>query len=86
MASESGTLYIGVTNDLIRRVGEHKQDLVKGFSQKYKCHKLIYYEQTEDVYSAMEREKQLKRWSRGKKEELIRGLNAKWMDLSDDLF
>jgi len=60
LASESGTLYIGITNNLIRRVWEHKHELVKGFTQEYRCEKLIYYEQFQDVESAILREKQLK--------------------------
>jgi putative endonuclease len=67
LASNSGTLYIGITNDLKRRVFEHKQDLIDGFTKKYSCHKLIYYESYNDSITAIEREKQLKRWSRMKK-------------------
>ena len=85
MASVSGTLYIGVTNNLYRRVLEHKQGLVEGFSKKYHCKKLIYFEHTNDVYSALSREKQLKKWRREKKEKLIKTLNFSWKDLSEDI-
>jgi len=82
MASHTGTLYIGFTNDLERRVSEHKQGLVEGFSKKYGCNRLIYYEHYTDVNAAIGREKQLKKWSRTKKENLIKSLNPGWCDLS----
>lgn len=82
MASLSGTLYIGVTNNLIKRVWQHKNDLLEGFTKKYKCHKLIYFEETSDVNSAIAREKQLKNWNRAKKEWLITTKNSSWKDLS----
>lgn len=85
MASESGTLYIGITDDLTRRVWEHKQELVKGFTQKYGCDKLIYFEQYQDAENAILREKQLKRWRRDKKELLIRKMNPGWKDLSPSI-
>lgn len=85
MASLSGTLYIGFTNDLLRRVLEHKEGKIKGFTQKYACHKLIYYEQCSDVYSAMNREKEIKKWRREKKQNLIKVLNSHWNDLYKDL-
>jgi len=85
MASRSGTLYIGATSNLQRRVDEHKNNLVEGFTKKYSCHKLVYYEITPDVYVAISREKQLKNWRREKKENLIKTLNPSWKDLSDDL-
>ena len=77
-------LYIGVTNDLLRRLYEHKHNLVKGFTQKYNVHKLVYFETTDDVRVALEREKQLKGWSRAKKNSLIMKNNPNWMDLSAD--
>lgn len=84
MASPSGTLYIGVTNDLERRVAQHQQDVIEGFTKKYGCKKLVYFESTEDVNSAIAREKQLKGWIRKKKEGLIRTINPSWNDLSSD--
>ncbi len=85
MASDSGILYIGMTNDLIRRVSEHKEWKIDWFSKKYQCHKLIYFEETKYVYNAIEREKELKNWNRNKKEELIRELNPEWKDLYNTL-
>jgi putative endonuclease len=82
MASNSGTLYIGITNNLQRRTSEHKIDLVDGFSKKYSCHKLVYYERFNDVKLAIMREKQLKKWNREKKENLIKKINILWVDLS----
>lgn len=82
MASLRGTLYIGITNDLYRRVHEHKNGLVDGFSKKYGCVKLIHFETTDEVWSALEREKYLKTWNRRRKEELIGEMNPKWKDLS----
>ena len=80
-----GTLYIGVTNDLIRRVYEHKNDFVEGFTKKYGVHQLVYFEQTNDIYSAMVREKQMKKWYRKWKIELIEKANPGWGDLYYDL-
>jgi len=82
MASKTGTLYIGVTNNLIRRIYEHKNNLVDGFSKKYSCHKLVYYEQCVDINAAISKEKQLKKWRREKKEDLIKTMNPSWKDLS----
>ena len=81
----NGTLYIGVTNDLIRRVYEHKNDLINGFTKKYKIHMLVYYEHTNDVYSAIQREKRLKKWGRKWKMELIEEMNPDWHDLYKEL-
>jgi len=78
------TLYIGITNDLERRLYEHKNQLAPGFSQKYNLHKLVYFENTGDVRSAIAREKQLKGWTRSKKEVLINSQNPEWRDLSED--
>ena len=75
-------LYTGVTSDLVRRVYEHKNHLVKGFTSRYNIHKLVYYEYTTDVTAAIEREKQWKKWSRQKKIRLIERLNPEWLDLS----
>jgi len=77
----NSTLYIGVTNDLIRRICEHKNEFVDGFSRRYKLHKLIYYEQTDSMIQAIEREKQLKRWHRNWKINLINEKNPEWKDL-----
>ena len=80
----NGTFYVGITNNLSRRVYEHKSGLVKGFTQKYKVHRLVYYENYEDVTEAINREKQLKKWNRSWKDELIDKDNHLWVDLSID--
>jgi putative endonuclease len=86
MASKrNGTLYIGVTSDLIKRVYEHKNDLVDGFTKKYGVHSLVYYEHTEDIKSAIEREKRLKTWNRQWKLRLIEEVNPEWKDLYEGL-
>ena len=82
LSSESGTLYIGVTNNLYRRLSEHKQNLITGFTEKYNCHKLVYYEHYTDIVVAIDREKQLKKWNRNKKQNLIKSINPQWNDLS----
>jgi putative endonuclease len=82
MTNDSDTLYIGVTNDLVRRVYEHKQKLIEGFTSKYIITQLVYYEETNDIQSAIAREKQIKGWLRKKKIALIRSVNPKWLDLS----
>ena len=79
------TLYTGVTNNLQRRVMEHKQGVVEGFTKKYRLHKLVYYEMTDDVNAAIAREKQIKGGSRQKKLDLVNGMNKEWKDLADDL-
>ena len=84
-SKKNGTLYIGVTSNLIKRVHEHKQDLVEGFTKKYRVHNLVYYEQTESIESAIIREKQLKNWKKKWKIELIEKQNPDWRDLYDDL-
>ena len=78
-------LYIGVTSDLIKRVYEHKNDMVDGFTHKYHIHSLVYFEITEDVNSAISREKQLKKWNRAWKIALIEKNNPEWRDLYYDL-
>jgi len=83
MTNRSGTLYTGVTNDLMRRVYEHKKKLVEGFIQKYNLTQLVYYEMTESVESAISREKQIKGWLRRKKIALIESMNSYWKDLSE---
>ena len=75
-------LYTGVTNNLERRVYEHKNKLIKGFTAKYNVNKLVYFEYTSDVNSAIAREKQIKGWTRQKKNELIQSINPEWKDLS----
>ena len=86
MASKrNGTLYIGVTNDLIRRVYEHKTNGVEGFTEKYRVHKLVYWEQSDSVESALQREKQLKRWNRQWKIALIEKENSNWEDMYEQL-
>ena len=75
-------LYIGVTSNLPRRLYEHRNGLADGFTRKYNVHKLVYFEQAYDVYSAISREKQLKNWCRSKKNELIAKMNPNWIDLS----
>ncbi len=84
-SQRNGTLYIGVTNDLARRIYEHRNGLIEGFTKKYHVHQLVYYEVCEDVQAAIEREKRLKKWNRKWKLELIEKFNPKWMDLYDDL-
>ena len=78
-------LYTGVTNDLIRRVYEHKNKLVEGFTAKYNLTKLVYYEIFKDVKEAINREKQIKGWKREKKEKLIKGFNPDWKDLYEEI-
>ena len=77
-------VYTGVTNNLERRVFEHKNKLQKGFTQRYNIKKLIYFETTSNIISAIEREKQIKGWTRQKKNELVNTTNPKWNDLSED--
>ena len=77
-------LYLGVTNDLVRRIFEHKNKLVEGFAKKYNLNKLIYYEVTKDISSAIEREKQLKNWHRDWKINLIKSFNPMWKDLGEN--
>jgi putative endonuclease len=86
LTNRSKTLYTGVTNDLIRRVYEHKQKLIPGFTQKYNIDKLVYYEETVDVTAAIAREKQIKGWLRVKKIALIESMNPQWHDLSADWY
>jgi putative endonuclease len=84
-SKKNGTLYIGVTNNLIRRVYEHKNDLVDGFTKKYHVHKLVYYEAANNVRNAITREKQMKAWKRQWKIELIEKVNSTWQDLYYEL-
>ncbi len=86
MSNRSGTLYTGVTNNLLRRAQEHKQKAVPGFTKKYNITRLVYYEETSDISRAIEREKQIKGWLRAKKIGLIESINPKWEDLSEGLY
>jgi len=83
MSSTSHTIYTGVTNDLERRVYEHKQGTIAGFTKRYGCVTLVYYEGTSDVTAAIAREKQIKGWLRSRKIALIESENPTWNDLSD---
>ena len=86
MTNKNNTvLYTGVTNDLVRRVYEHKQKLIDGFTRKYNVTKLVYFEVFRDIRSAITREKQIKGGSRAKKVELISRMNSTWKDLYDSL-
>ena len=84
MSSLSGTLYTGMTNDLVRRVFQHKNKEVESFTKKYDVTRLVYYEICIDVRMAIAREKEIKGWVRSKKLDLIRSSNPKWRDLADD--
>jgi putative endonuclease len=84
MTNRSRTLYTGITNNLERRVYEHKNHITPGFTSKYKIDRLAYYETTNDVHVAIEREKQIKGWRREKKIALIESMNPAWRDLSED--
>ncbi|MBR3803673.1 MAG: GIY-YIG nuclease family protein [Clostridia bacterium] len=77
-------LYTGVTNNLERRVYEHKNGTVEGFTKRYNVHKLVWFDCTSDIYSAIGKEKQIKGWTRAKKNALIKEMNPTWRDLSDD--
>jgi putative endonuclease len=83
MTNRTRTLYTGVTNNLKRRVYEHKHKLIEGFTKKYNITRLVYYEATPDVRSAIAREKQIKGWLRSKKIALIESVNPEWRDLSE---
>ena len=85
MASESGTLCVGMTNNLKRRTYEHKIWLVDWFTKKYWCHKLIYYESWNEIEYMILREKQIKNWNRKKKENLIKLFNPIWKDLGKEI-
>jgi putative endonuclease len=84
-SKKNGTLYIGVTNNLIRRVHEHQNGLAEGFTQKYNVHKLVYYEIHDNISQSLIREKQLKKWKRSWKIELIEKLNQDWKDLYQEI-
>jgi putative endonuclease len=84
LSSQSGTLYVGITGFFTRRIHQHKYESIEGFSQKYKCHRLVYYESHHDVQVAIAREKQIKRWSREKKIALVERVNPRWEDLAEN--
>jgi putative endonuclease len=86
MSSESGTLYVGMTSDIKRRVYEHRNHLIPGFTDKYNIDKLLYFESISDAASAINSEKQIKTWRREKKVSLIDSINAAWNDLSTDWY
>jgi putative endonuclease len=86
MGSKTGTLYVGVTSNIERRVYEHKNHLLPGFTDKYNVDRLLYYEETNNPTSAISREKQIKAWRREKKVKLIDSMNVEWNDLSGDWY
>jgi len=86
MTDKSKTLYTGITDNLERRVYEHKKKLFEGFTKRYNITKLVYYEVTSDVSAAIEKEKQIKGWLRRKKITLIEAMNPQWTDLSEGWF
>jgi len=86
MASRSRVLYIGVTNDLQRRVEEHKLRLIQGFTCQYRVTRLVYFEEFSEICDAIAREKELKGWRRSRKVELIERINRDWLDLAEDWF
>ena len=75
-------MYLGVTNNLKRRIYEHKNKLIKGFTEKYNLNKLVFFEETQDITSAIAREKEIKKWRREKKNQLVNRMNPNWKDLS----
>jgi putative endonuclease len=79
-------MYIGMTNNLKRRMYEHKNKLVEGFTKQYNISKLVYFEETEDVHAAISREKEIKKWRREKKNNLVISMNPEWQDLSAEAF
>ena len=83
VASRTGTLYVGMTNDIVRRMWEHKSGEFEGFASKYDCDRLVYWESFDDVRKAIDREKRLKGWRRAKKIALIESLNPRWQDLAE---
>ena len=87
MANDNNrVLYVGVTNNLLRRINEHKSKKVRGFTEKYNVTKLVYFEETPDIRAAISREKQIKKWRREKKNKLVEGMNAEWKDLVERLW
>lgn len=86
LASRSGVLYVGMTNDLQRRVWEHRNGMIDGFTKRYRVYRLVWFESGGDVVSVIEREKQIKAWRREKKIALIEANNPAWDDLAEDWF
>ena len=84
-SDKNGTLYIGVTSDLAKRIYEHKNHTFKGFTQKYNIEKLVHYEIFDDIYDAIKREKTLKEWKRNWKKDLIEKNNPEWKDLYEEI-
>lgn len=84
-SKKNGTLYIGVTNNLVKRIYEHKNDLVEGFTKRYHTHNLVYFEPYEEINEAILREKRLKKWNRQWKMELIEKNNPEWKDLYSEI-
>ena len=83
---KNGTIYTGVTNNLVRRVSEHKQKLTPGFTSRYGLNRLVYFEETDDIRFAIFREKQIKGWLRRKKIALIESINPSWSDISESWY
>jgi putative endonuclease len=84
-SKRNGTLYVGVTSDLVKRIWEHRNDAAEGFTKKYGVHGLVYFEQCEDMMAAITREKQIKKWNRAWKIELIESFNPEWRDLWEEI-
>lgn len=84
-SKKDGVLYVGITNDLIRRVRQHKNDINQGFTKKYRIHRLVWFEATTEIDVAIQREKQMKKWRRQWKIDLIEKENPEWLDLYDEL-
>ena len=82
---DNKVMYLGVTNDIKRRLYEHKNKMVKGFTERYNVNRLVYYEETSDILTAIAREKEIKRWRREKKDALVAAVNPEWKDLSEGL-
>jgi putative endonuclease len=86
LTNRSGTLYTGSTNDIQRRVWEHKHKVVGGFTAKYNIDRLVFWEDTLDLFAARDREKQIKAWTRKKRVDLVNGSNPRWLDLAADWY
>jgi putative endonuclease len=84
-SQRNGTFYVGVTSDLVTRIWEHKNDVVEGFTKKFSVHLLVYFEQCADMSAAITREKQIKKWNRAWKIELIESTNPEWRDLWEEI-